>query len=116
MQGVFVHRHTCYRAGALPQVVFRIFKSTFQKVGFDIFKPKLFLKERDDGGVVNAILAGVYVCREKTTLGKRMNANMALCDNDKPAPTPGVFAMVLRRRNDKRIGERTHTKRSAQFS
>ena len=61
MQGS-VHRHTSYRAGALQQVVFRVLESTFQKVGFDIFKPKLFTKERDDGGVVNAISAGIYVC------------------------------------------------------
>ena len=45
-----------------------------------------------------------------------MDADVAFSNNKKPAPTPGVFAMVLRRRNDKRIGERTHTKRSAQFS
>lgn len=64
---------------------------------------------------VDAVLASVDVGRDKATLRERMNADVALGDDNEPAPAAGVFDMIVGSGQHNRLHKRTHMQGVAQF-
>ena len=73
----------------------RILESAFNKMRLNIFKLKLFLKEINHKFLINTILTGVDISREKTTLRESMDTDMTLGNDDETTPSARVLDMVI---------------------
>jgi hypothetical protein len=71
----------------LQQIILWVLQSPLDEMFFDALKLEFFLEEIYDIVLVNVILACINIRSEKPTPWERMNSNMALGDNHKPAPT-----------------------------
>lgn len=81
----------------------RVFETAFYEMCLDIPKPKLVLKEVDNELLVDAVVTGVDIDRNELAFREGVDADMALRDDDKAAPTARVLDLVVWCRNDNRI-------------
>lgn len=80
-----------------------------------ILKLEFLLKKIYNEGLINAILASVYIGGKKAALRECVDTDMALCNDDKAAPAARILDMIIRRRCNNRLHERAHAQRVADF-
>lgn len=81
----------------------RIFHSALYEMSFNTLKFKFLFEVTNDEININPILTCIHVGRNEATLWERVDADMALRNNDEATPTTGVLNMIIRSGDDNRF-------------
>ena len=100
---------------ALKKIMLRVFEPAIDEMRFDIFKLELLLKKISNDICIHAILTGVDIGRNESAFRKCVDADVALSDDDEPAPAARILDMVIRCGDDHWFRKRAHLERVTQF-
>lgn len=94
----------------------RVLETALDEMRLDLLELKLLLEKVSDEILVHAVLAGVDVCGDKTTLREGVDTDVTLGDDDETAPTTRILDVVVRCGKNHGLHQRAHAESVANLS